>query len=63
LSSWTAAFVLSGCGHQQFSVLTTLWAMDFYSILGIARHASQEEIKAAYRRLVFKYHPDRYKLD
>lgn len=32
---------------------------DYYSILGIHRSASQEEVKRAYRKAVFRYHPDR----
>jgi molecular chaperone DnaJ len=31
---------------------------DYYSILGVDRGASQEEIKRAYRRLAKKHHPD-----
>jgi curved DNA-binding protein len=31
---------------------------DYYSILGISKTASQEEIKQAFRKLARKYHPD-----
>lgn len=31
---------------------------DYYQILGVARDASTEDIRKAYRRLARKYHPD-----
>ena len=34
---------------------------DPYKVLGLDRKATDEEIKAAYRELVKKYHPDKYR--
>ena len=32
---------------------------DYYDVLGVARNASDEDLKKAYRRSAMKHHPDR----
>jgi DnaJ-class molecular chaperone len=36
---------------------------DYYDILGVNQHATPQQIKEAYRKLAFQYHPDRNKDD
>ena len=32
--------------------------IDYYKVLGIAKSATESEIKSSYRKLARKYHPD-----
>lgn len=47
-----------GAGAPSTPARWIAMAKDYYGILGVPRSASEKEIKAAFRRLARKYHPD-----
>ncbi len=34
--------------------------INYYEVLGVERDASEDDIRSAFRRMIYKYHPDRF---
>ncbi|MBS0189639.1 MAG: DnaJ domain-containing protein [Planctomycetes bacterium] len=50
--------LLDHCAAGRELLPTSIEIEDLYSVLGVSRDASLEQIRAAYRALARRYHPD-----
>jgi len=50
-------------GGQQSLDSEAVQFQDYYEVLGVARDASADDVKKAYRKLALKWHPDRHKAE
>eukprot|EP00877_Chromochloris_zofingiensis_P008641 jgi/Chrzof1/402/Cz01g14160.t1 len=49
--------LLLGCTFCQLSILVA--ARDYYDLLNVPKHATEQQLKRAYRKLALQYHPDK----
>lgn len=62
LISWLLLMESSHCKTSNRDVPNhDVYSSDYYKRLGVSRKASQKDIKSAFRKLGFKYHPDKCK--
>lgn len=48
------------CGNRRSPRLVPMKFQDYYTTLGVARNATPDDIKRAYRKLAKEWHPDRH---
>lgn len=59
MQTFSRRVVLVARGSWQFGVRSGFDStVDYYSVLGVGKGASQEQVKAAFYSLAKKYHPD-----